>query len=179
MNYWTKIKNFYSQEKFLIIFITKINSSNVYEIVFILPEFFWSISELFLILLRLDINSSQKLVFYTRKFSALTGGDVKISIAALRCFRLSVFLSSSSCSSLGPIWIEFCREVKLRLSAAPLPDIPLLPFCRAIEDLRKGHDITLVSFAKLSGSLERFSEITQRQKRRHGSRWQSGKEEVC
>lgn len=101
---------------------------------------------------------NEKAELKTSTLSILTDGDVRINMASFRFFKLSVFVSSSSCSSLGPIWMEFCRDVKLRLSIAPPPDAPKLPpSCGFVEDRRKGHDILLQVFHQkcvLSTSLD-------------------------
>lgn len=47
----------------------------------------------------------------------LTGGAVKINIAAFKCFKFSVFLSSSSDSSVMVIWMEDCLGVSVLLTA--------------------------------------------------------------
>lgn len=70
----------------------------------------------------------------------LTGGAVKINIAAFKCFKFSVFLSSSSNSSVMVIWIEDCLGVSVLLTA-PLETCDV--------ERRKGHEEAMTLCTRL------------------------------
>lgn len=60
------------------------------------------------------------ILYPLHNFKILTGGDVSSSMAAFRCFKFRVFLSSKSGSrSPWDIWIEACLAVRDLLETTP------------------------------------------------------------
>jgi hypothetical protein len=73
----------------------------------------------------------------------LTGGAVSVTIASFKCFKLRVFLSSSSWSSLG-IWMEDWRDVN---------DLFRAPLGRACDEVRRKGQDAIFTAARLRPHL--------------------------